>query len=93
MALNQCRHALSRQPFRRFQRILADGRSFTIEHPEFAAMDPRGREVTFYEDDGIQHFIEAMLIAEVIGRLIANSHSLTRHFAWEFVSGRCFEVD
>jgi hypothetical protein len=30
-------------------------------------MDPRGREVTFYEDDGTQHFIEAMLIAEVIG--------------------------
>jgi len=29
-------------------------------------MDPCGREVTFYEEDGTQHFIEAMLIAEVV---------------------------
>ena len=57
---------LTKQPFRPFRIILSDGRSFTIEHPEFVAMDPRGREVTFYEEDGTQHFIEAMLIAEVI---------------------------
>ncbi len=66
MTLNQFRQALAKQPFRSFRIILADGRSFTIEHPEFVAMDPRGREVTFYEEDGTQHFIEAMLIAEVI---------------------------
>ena len=66
MTLNQFRQALSKQPFRPFRIILTDGRSFTIEHPEFAAMDPRGREVTFYEEDGTQHFIEAVLVAEVI---------------------------
>jgi hypothetical protein len=66
IALNPFRQALTRQPFRPFRIILADGRSFTIDHPEFAAMDPRGRQVTFYEEDRTQHFIEAMLIAEVI---------------------------
>ena len=66
MTLNQFRQALTKQPFRPFRIILADGRSFTIEHPEFAAMDPRGREVTFYEEDGTQQFIEAVLVAEVI---------------------------
>ena len=66
MTLNQFRQALTKQLFRPFRIILADGRSFTIEHPEFVAMDPRGREVTFYEEDGTQHFLEAMLIAEVI---------------------------
>ncbi|MGC1719806.1 MAG: hypothetical protein WA746_12535 [Isosphaeraceae bacterium] len=66
MTLDQFRQALTKQPFRPFRIILADGQSFTIEHPEFVAMDPRGREVTFYEEDGTQHFIEAMLIAEVI---------------------------
>ena len=66
MTLNPFRQALTKQPFQPFRIILADGRSFTIEHPDSAAMDPRGREVTFYEQDGTQHFIEAMLIAEVI---------------------------
>jgi hypothetical protein len=66
MTLNQYRQALTRQPFRPFRIVLVDGRSFTIDHPEFDAMDPRGRELTFYEDDGTQHFLEAMLIAEVI---------------------------
>jgi hypothetical protein len=66
VTLNQFRQALTKQPFRPFRIIRADGRSFTINHPEFAAMDPRGREVTFYEEDGTQHFIEAQLIAEVI---------------------------
>ena len=63
MTLNQFRQALLRQPFRPFKLVLADGRSFTIEHPEFAAMNPNGREVTFYEEDGTQHFLEALLIA------------------------------
>ncbi len=66
MTLNDFRQALTKQPFWPFRIILADARSFTIEHPEFVAMDPRGREVTFYEEDGTQHFIAAMLIAEVI---------------------------
>ncbi len=66
MTLNQFRQALIRQPFRPFRIILADGRSFQIEHSEFAAMDPRGHAVTFYEEDGTLHCIEAMLIAEVI---------------------------
>lgn len=40
MTLNQFRQALTKQPFRLFRIILADGRSFTIEHPDFVAMDP-----------------------------------------------------
>jgi hypothetical protein len=66
MTLNQYRQALTKQPFQPFRIVLVDGRSVTIVHPEFAAMDPRGRELTFYEADGTQHFIEGMLVAEVI---------------------------
>ena len=29
-------------------------------------MNPNGREVTFYEEDGTQHFLEALLIAQVV---------------------------
>jgi hypothetical protein len=32
----------------------------------FAAMDPRGRALTIYKEDSTQHFIDAMLSAEVI---------------------------
>ena len=75
MTLNQFRQALLRQPFRPFKLVLADGRSFTIEHPEFAAMNPNGREVTFYEEDGTQHFLEALLIAQVVVPSSANGET------------------
>jgi hypothetical protein len=65
MTLNPFRQAVLRQPFQPFELILADGRTFVIEHPEFAAVSPNGREVTFYEMDGTQHFLEALLIAEI----------------------------
>jgi hypothetical protein len=66
MTFNQIRQALTRQPFHPFLLILADGRSFTIEHPEFCAVSPTGREVTFYEADETQHFLDGRLIAEVV---------------------------
>jgi hypothetical protein len=66
VTLNQFRQALLRQPFRPFQIVLADGRSFLISHPEFAAMAPNGREVTLYEEDSTQHLLEAFLIAQVV---------------------------
>ena len=40
--------------------------AFTVDHPEFVAIDRRGREVTFYADDNTQHFIDAGLIAELV---------------------------
>jgi hypothetical protein len=63
---SQYRQAFTKRPLQPFRMILADGRPYTIHHPEFAAMDPRGREVTLCEEDGTQHFIKAMLIAEVV---------------------------
>ena len=46
MTLNLFRQALPKHPFLPFRIKLADSRSFTIEQPEFVAMDPRCREVT-----------------------------------------------
>jgi hypothetical protein len=46
--------------------VLVDGRAFTVDHPEFAAIDRRGREVTLYADNNTQHFIDAGLIAELV---------------------------
>lgn len=66
MTLNQFTQALRRQPFRPFSLVLVDGRSFSVDHPEFVAIDRRGREVTFYASDNTQHVIDAGLIAEFV---------------------------
>ena len=39
MTINQFSQAIRHQPFRPFQLILVDGRTFTVDHPEFAAID------------------------------------------------------
>ena len=66
MTLNQFTQAVRRQPFQPFSLILVDGRSFTVDHPEFVAIDQRGREVTFCASDNTQHFIDAGLITEIV---------------------------
>ena len=66
MTLNQLTQAIRRVPFRPFRLVLVDGRSFTVDHPDFIAWDRRGREVTFYAEDNTQHWLDAALIAEVV---------------------------
>jgi hypothetical protein len=66
VTLNQFTQAVRRQPFRPFSLILVDGRTFSVDHPEFVAIDRRGREVTFYASDNTQHFVDAGLIAELV---------------------------
>jgi len=63
--MNQFTQAVRRHPFQTFNLVLVDGRTFTVDHPEFVAIDRRGRKVTFYAGDNTQHFIDAGLIAEV----------------------------
>jgi len=40
--------------------------TFSVDHPEFVAIDRRGREVTFYAGDNTQHFIDSGLITEIV---------------------------
>jgi hypothetical protein len=57
------------QPFRPFTVGLVGGRSFTVKHPEYAAVSVDGREMTLYDEDGA-HYIEALMI-DVIETLAA----------------------
>jgi hypothetical protein len=66
MTLNQFSREMSRRPFRPFTMVLADGRSFTVDHPEFALIDRRGREVTFVAADNTRHEIDTRLISEIV---------------------------
>ena len=66
MTLDQFTLVVRRQPFQPFQMVMVDGRSFTVDHPEFVAISRRGRSVTFYAQDNTLHLLDAALIADVV---------------------------
>jgi hypothetical protein len=61
---DQVRTAMRAQPFRPFAIKLADGRQFRIDHPEFIAVSPNGREMVIYDDEGMS-LIEMLMVVEV----------------------------
>jgi hypothetical protein len=66
VTLNEFSREMARQPFRPFTLVTVDGQRFTIDHPEFAATDRRGRVVTFYGADNTRHEIDARLITGIV---------------------------
>ena len=56
------RTVMHNQPFRPFNLHLADGRAFTITHPDFIAVSQNGREAILYDEEGGAHFIDILLI-------------------------------
>jgi hypothetical protein len=61
---DQVRTAMRAQPFLPFAVKLADGRSFQVNHPEFIAASPNGREMVIYDDAGMS-LIDMRLVAEI----------------------------
>jgi hypothetical protein len=61
---DQLRELRNAAPFRPFVVKMADGREFTVEHPELVACDRAGRSMSLYDDDGL-HLLEMLLIAEM----------------------------
>jgi hypothetical protein len=47
--------------------------AFSVDHPEFVAIDQRVREVTLHASDNTQHFIDSGLIAEIVLTPLAES--------------------
>ena len=66
MTLIEFSREMRRRPFRPFTMVLVDGRSFTVDHPEFAAIDRRGRVVTFFAADRTRQELDTRLIAELV---------------------------
>jgi hypothetical protein len=56
------RAAMHNQPFRPFTLHLADGRSFTITHPDLIAVSQNGREAICYDEEGGAHFIDNLQV-------------------------------
>ncbi len=49
MTAQEIRDALELQPFQPFKIRMADGRTFSIRHPEFIIVPPRARTFIFYD--------------------------------------------
>ncbi|HKI16790.1 MAG TPA: hypothetical protein VKA15_02875 [Isosphaeraceae bacterium] len=67
MMLHEFSREMGRRPFRPFTLVTVDGQRFTIDHPEFASTDRRGRVVTFHGADNTRHEIDTRLIVEIVG--------------------------
>ena len=72
MTLTEFSRAMGRRPFQPFTLVLVDGQRFTIDHPEFASTDRRGRVVTFYGADNTRHEIDSRLVTELVSIDVAD---------------------
>ncbi len=66
MTLTEFSAAIGRRPFQPFTLVTVDGQRFTIDHPEFASIDRRGRVVTFHGADNTRHEIDSRLIVDLV---------------------------
>ena len=72
MTLVEFSREMGRRPFQPFTLVTVDGQRFTVDHPEFAATDRRGRVVTFYGADNTRHEIDSRLIVELVALDVEN---------------------
>ena len=65
MKIEKIREALHAQPFRPFWVHLADGGRLQVEHEDFVALDPAGREMIVYQPDSSHHIVDVMLVTRL----------------------------
>lgn len=63
--LEQIRGLLKTTPFRPFSVYLADGRKFTVPHPDFAHIPKPGLLFYFHEGDDFGELVSALLITSI----------------------------
>jgi len=65
MKIEQIREALHARPFRTFWIHLADGGRIPVEHEDFVALSPTGREINVFLPDGTFHLISLVMITRL----------------------------
>ena len=65
MTISEFRNLLGAQPFRAFIIHLADGRSISVKHREFALPSPSGRTVIVYQPDDSFDIIDMLLVTSL----------------------------
>jgi len=75
MTTQQLRAAHRATPFRPFTIHMADGRSFSVPHPDFLSMSPTGRTVIVYQEGDAFNIVDLLLMTEIEMSPASNSHA------------------
>jgi hypothetical protein len=73
MTIEQIRHLHLARPFQPFDIHLADGRTLSVEHPEFLAQSPTGRTFVVAHPDGYHEIVDLLLVVSLEPRANGSS--------------------
>ena len=65
MTIEQLRLLHQKRPFKPFEIFLADGRSLSVEHPEFLSQSPAGRTIAVGLADGSHEIVDLLLVTSL----------------------------
>jgi len=65
MTSKQITDAIRAEPFQPFTMHLADGRKFSVKHPEFVAHAPNGRTVIWLSEKEDMEVIDVLMITSL----------------------------
>ena len=65
MTREQIRKVHRAQPFKPFTLCAADGKEYTVKHPEFMAISPSGRTIVVSDTDDSFDIIDLLMITSI----------------------------
>ncbi len=65
MKIDRIRETLHARPFRPFWIHLADGGRLPVQHEDFVALDPAGRELIVYQPDSSHQIVDVLLVTRL----------------------------
>jgi hypothetical protein len=65
MTIEELQKMHGARPFHPFEIHLADGRTLTVEHPEFLARSPAGRTIAVGLPDGSHEIVDLLLVVSL----------------------------
>jgi hypothetical protein len=63
--IEKIRDVLHAQPFRPFWIHLADGGRIAVDHEDFVALEPAGRELIVYLPNSSHHIVDVLLVTRL----------------------------
>jgi hypothetical protein len=66
MTTQQLREMLHAQPFQPFDMLTADGRSFSVRHPELVMITPGGRTIGVAVHDDAIAIVDLLLVTSLL---------------------------
>lgn len=79
MNIEKVREILHTQPFRPFRIHLADGGRIAVQHEDFVALDPIGREMIVFLPDGSHQIVDMMSVTRLEVKARNGFHPKKKH--------------